>query len=449
MIKNISVIGLGKLGGAMAACFASRGFNVFGADINSTIVQAFNKGRSPYQEAGLDNMIKTYRSRISATSKTENAIVNSEITFVVVPTPSEQNGAFSLKYIQNAFKKIGQAIRKTSRYHNVVLTSTVLPGSCRYSLIPVLEKESGKKCGIDFGMCYNPEFIALGTVIKDFLNPDFYLLGQFDKKSGDALEFVHKRVSLNQAPVKRMNLENAELAKIALNSFVTLKISFANMLAQFCEKIPNGDVDVVTDAIGMDKRIGKKYLTGGLGFSGPCFPRDNIALDFYARQLHLDSRLVKTNHEYNQVLLNSIVKKILKILKPNSKISVLGLAYKNLSDVIDESPGVHLCRILAKRGFQVTAHDSFAIPNAQKVLKKTIKLTKNLSEALLKPDAIIITTKDLAYLKLKPEKIYKNKKITFFDPWRAFRYLQKVPNINYVPTGIFREFENSEKENEK
>jgi UDPglucose 6-dehydrogenase len=438
-IKNISVIGLGKLGGSMAACFASRGFNVVGVDVNDSVVRAFNCGRAPFEETDLDKMIKAHKKRISATQSIKDAVLHSQISFVVVPTPSERSGSFSLKFAKDVFKKIGQAIRKSSHYHVVVLSSTVLPGSCRYALLPILERESGKKCGVDFGLCYSPEFIALGSVIRDFLNPDYCLIGQFDKTSGDKVESVLQRVCLNMAPVKRMTIENAELAKISLNSFVTLKISFANMLAQFCERIPGGDVDVVTDALGMDRRIGRPYLTGGLGFAGPCFPRDNVALNYIAKKLQVDSRLIKINHKFNQSILSQIIKNVSKYLIPKSKIGILGLAYKPFSNVIDESPGVYLCRILAKRGFQITGHDSKAISSAKSVLSKKILLTKSLNHVVRKAKILIVTTNDKNYQSKKFISLVKQKReVTLIDCWRKFRELSRVPTIRYVPIGVCR-----------
>jgi len=297
---NISVFGLGKLGASMVAGFASRGFTVIGTDISRRALQALEEGKAPVQETGLSDLIAAHREKIRATASAEDAVLGTDISFVIVPTPSDSRGAFSLEYARNAFGDIGRALKKKKKYHTVVLTSTVLPGATRHGLLPVLERESGLRCGHDFGLCYNPEFIALGTVIRDFLNPDFYLLGQFDERSGDALEAVHRQVSANQAPVKRMSLENAELAKIAVNSFVTMKISFANLLAGFCEKLPGGDVDIVSEALGMDSRIGRKYLSGGLGFGGPCFPRDNVALDFLGQSLGVDSGLLRENDRFNR-----------------------------------------------------------------------------------------------------------------------------------------------------
>ena len=272
MISNVSVIGGGKLGASMVAGMASRGFHGICIDKNPDVVDLLNAGRAPVFETGLEDMVSENADRISATLDFDEAISNLEVSFVIVPTPSEDSGAFSTAYAEEAFAKIGSALKKKNGYHVVVLTSTVLPGATRATLLPILEKSSGKKCGPDFGLCYSPEFIALGTVLRDCLNPDFYLVGQFDEKSGDFLEEINAAVALNGAKSLRMTIENAELAKIAINGFVTLKISYANMLGEICERLPGGDIDAVSDALGMDKRIGRAYLTGGFGFGGPCFP---------------------------------------------------------------------------------------------------------------------------------------------------------------------------------
>ena len=213
MIKNVSVFGLGKLGASMAAGMASRGLGVTGVDVSQAVVDALNNGCAPVQETGLDSLIKANRERLRATTDAVEAVKASEISFVIVPTPSDRRGAFELQYAKYAFKTIGEALAKKEGYHVVVLTSTVLPGATRNGLLPVLEQASGKKCGPDFGLCYSPEFIALGTVIRDFLNPDLYLIGQFDSRSGDALEDVNRSVCQKHPAVHRMTIENAEIAR--------------------------------------------------------------------------------------------------------------------------------------------------------------------------------------------------------------------------------------------
>lgn len=437
MIQNVSVIGLGKLGGSMLAGFASRGLNVIGVDVNQHAVDAVNAGRAPVQETNLAETIAANKERIRATMSTDEAVLGSDISFVIVPTPSDERGAFTLQYARYAFKSLGQALRKKDGYHVIVLTSTVLPGATRHGLLPILEQESGKQCGPDFGLCYNPEFIALGSVIRDFLNPDFYLLGEFDARSGDALEQIHHRVSQNNAPVKRMSLENAELAKIAVNSYVTMKISYANMLAEFCEKLPGGDVDVVSDALGMDKRIGRKYLTGGFGFGGPCFPRDNVALSFMGNQLGVDSRLLKTNDDYNRSISQRYVEKLRPHLPKGANVAVLGLAYKPLSHVIEESPGVYLCRALADAGYRVIGHDNLAAPYAEAALKMHALVTDSVEAALKDADVVLVTTTDKAYTALTADQLLGGKStVTVVDFWRTLKHLAHDPRIRYVPVGL-------------
>ena len=199
----------------MAAAMASRGFNVIGVDVVKKSVEALSQGLPPVQETGLRKLIKENQSRLTATMRSDVAISKSDVSFVIVPTPSDSRGAFEIQYVGHAFRGIGKALKKKNNYHLVVLTSTVLPGSMRHGLIPILEKESGKKCGVDFGVCYSPALIAIGTIIRDFLNPDFNFIGEFDKKSGDILEDVCTRLTLKVPVMRRMSIENAEIAKIA------------------------------------------------------------------------------------------------------------------------------------------------------------------------------------------------------------------------------------------
>jgi UDPglucose 6-dehydrogenase len=437
MINDVAVIGLGKLGGTMAGCLASRGFNVIGVDVSQKAVNALNAGRAPAQETGLEELISKHKDRIRATLSHEEAVLNTDLSFVIVPTPSDERGAFSLQYAAYAFEAMGKALAKSERYHTVVLTSTVLPGSTRYGLLPILEKHSGKQCGKDFGLCYSPEFIALGTVIRDYLNPDFYLVGEFDERSGASLESVNARVALNQAPSKRMSIENAELAKISVNSFVTLKISYANMLADLCERIPGGDVDVVSDAIGMDKRIGRKYLTGGFGFGGPCFPRDNVALNFIGKHLGASTQLLEVNDHFNRSISPRFVEKLKPYLHKGSTVAVLGLAYKPLSHVIEESAGMYLCLSLANSGYRVVGYDPLAAAEAQAALRMHALVADSLAACLKDSECVLVTTPDETYKALNPADFLGEKKtVTIVDFWRCLpATIRTHPRIRYIPMG--------------
>ncbi len=437
MIKDVSIFGLGKLGASMAAGMASRGFNVIGVDVSRHAVDALNAGRAPVQETGLEEMITANQERLRATMSSEEAIAGSDISFVIVPTPSDERGAFSIKYAEHAFRAIGKALAKKDGYHVIVLTSTVLPGSTRYGLLPVLERESGKTCGPDFGLCYSPEFIALGTVIRDFLNPDFYLVGQFDDRSGAALEAVNRQVCLKDPVVRRMSIENAEIAKIALNSYVTLKISFANTIADLCERVPGGDVDVVSDALGSDSRIGRKYLTGGMGFAGPCFPRDNVALGFIASHLGANCEILETNDAYNQSLSRRFVEKLKPLVGNANTVAVLGLAYKPLSHVVEESPGVYLARAMADAGYRVIGYDPLASETARTPLQYHGLIAENLDQCLEDADVVLVTTPDEVFRALGAGDFLRGRDhVTVVDFWRCLSpEVASDPGIRYVPIG--------------
>jgi UDPglucose 6-dehydrogenase len=421
----------------MAGAFASRGFEVVGVDVNERSVNLVNEGRAPVQETDLDKYIEENKARIRATTSHEDAILNSDISFVIVPTPSDEKGAFSLQYAAWAFKEIGKALRKKNGYHNIVLTSTVLPGATRYGLLPILEKESGKKCGADFGLCYSPEFIALGSVIRDFLNPDFLLLGEFDERAGNQLEQIYTETMFGNPPCKRMSLENAELTKISVNSFVTTKITFANMLADLCERVPGGNVDVVTDALGADKRIGRKYLTGALGYGGPCFPRDNVALSYIAREMDTRAALAETTDDFNRSMAERIAEKLRPVIQDGVTTAILGLAYKPFSHVVEESQGVYLANALSQAGARVVAYDPLAGESANAELKGKVLILDSAKKCLEQAEVVLITTADPEFQTLTYADFNREfSKITVIDFWRILRgELQNRPNIEYVPVG--------------
>src|ERR1700674_483926 len=277
MVQSISVVGLGKLGSPLAACFAARGFDVHAVDADTQKIEALNRGIPPVHEPGLAELLRESQSRLKASQDTEKAVRDTGATFIVVGTPSKPDGGFSLRYVLPVCEAIGRVLSTKRDFHLVVLTSTVMPGSTGGEVIASLESASGKECGRDFGLCYSPEFIALGTVIRDFYYPDFLLIGESDARSGEMLSDIYKRTCKNSPRVARMNFINAEITKLALNTYITTKISYANMLARLCEKLPGADASIATDALGLDSRIGPKYLKGAVSYGGPWFPRDNRA----------------------------------------------------------------------------------------------------------------------------------------------------------------------------
>lgn len=426
-MTTVSIVGLGKLGASMMGAIASRGIDVIGVDISPAVVNIINDGGVHVIEPGLADLVNEHHARIKATTDYREAVLNSDITFVVVNTPSEKDGSFSTKYVERAFHSIGKALREKNTYHLVCLTSTVMPGDTR-GLLPVLEHASGKAASSrTFGLCYSPEFIALGSVIRDFLNPDFVLIGEFDEKSGDTLQEFYTRVMANSPQYKRMSIENAELTKIAINTYITTKISFANMIADLCERIPGGDIDVVTDAIGTDTRIGKKYLKGGAGYGGPCFPRDNVALGALARKLGTTAPLAATTDTFNRHLPVAYGTLVRNLCRSHERVVILGASYKPDSPVTDESQGMLLAQYLRSKRVRADIMDPL-VPECPVEFGK-----------LRNYDVIVIANNDPVFNQLTPEML--RSRCTIVDMWRMYRNRLEItgnPDIRYIPIGLGR-----------
>ncbi|MBI2085885.1 UDP-glucose/GDP-mannose dehydrogenase family protein [Candidatus Daviesbacteria bacterium] len=431
---NISVIGLGKLGLPLAATIASKGHLVYGVDINKEVINNLKKGKTFLNEPGLSKLLKKFRKSIIATENIEEAVLNSNITFIITPTPSMANGYFSNKFVTPVAKEIAKALKVKKGYHLVVLVSTVMPNSTD-KIKKVLEKYSGKICGRDFGVCYNPEFIALGSVIYNLLNPDFILIGESDQKAGDILEKFHKKYCNNKPKFARMNFSNAELTKISVNTYITTKISYANMLTEICEKLPGGNVDVVTSALGLDSRIGRKYLKGGPAFGGPCFPRDNAAFISLAKRSKANFHIPLATHKTNIRQTKRLIKKILDLVKKDTPIGILGLSYKPFTDVIEESFGMVLAKELINKKMTIYLHDPLALENAKKVFNNSTHYENDIKSCIKKSHILVIATDWPHFKDLKKSWFGTNPKI-LIDPWRLVNTQNLTKNVTYFPLGL-------------
>jgi UDPglucose 6-dehydrogenase len=435
-LTSLTVAGLGKLGSPMAACLAARGYTVIGVDVDEAKIAAINEGRAPVFETGLDEMLEQSEGRLSATTDLEDAVRRSQMTFVVVATPSDEEGGFSLKWVLPACEAIGRAIAAHDDFHTVVLTSTVMPGSTGGPVREALEQASGKRCGEDFGLCYSPEFIALGSVIRDFLNPDFLLVGESDERAGGALESVYRRALDIEAPIARMNFVNAELAKLSVNTFVTTKIAYANMLARICERLPDADVDVVTDAIGLDTRIGRKYLRGTISYGGPCFPRDNVALARLARALGAPAFVAEATDNANRDGISRLADLVEDRLPEDGSAAVLGLSYKPNTDVVDESPGLLLLAQLAARGVDVVGYDPAATSNAGRALDGAARLCDSLEEAVSNADVVVVATAWDEFKAIDAKLLERvGRRCVLIDCWRVVPPAQIGDVADYVVLG--------------
>ena len=405
-MNRISVVGLGKLGLPLTVSLASKGFQVIGVDIDEKKVKAINSGISPVSETNLQETLTRYKDSIVATLDYDHALKNSDVTFVFTNTPSDPDGSYSTRQLEPACREIGKVLQDKDVFHVVVIMSTVLPLTCEETLKPILEKYSGKKCGVDFGLCHTPEFVALGSIIHDFLDPDFFLIGESDPKSGQIVENIFRKLS--NSKIVRTSIVNAELAKIAINCFLTTKISFANTLGEVCEKLPNANVNAVTSILGLDHRISAGFLKAGLGYGGPCFPRDNKAFSFLAKQLGCQSWLAEATDKVNAIQVNRVTEKAKSILRGKGTVAVLGLSYKPNTEIVEASQSLEIAKNLSGLGYEVKVYDPQAMNAAKLILGDSVVYCNSLQQCVENTDLCIVAT-----------------------PWKEFEHLEvSVPVIN-------------------
>jgi UDPglucose 6-dehydrogenase len=435
-MTNISVIGLGKLGACTAACFALKGFNTYGIDLNKNILDSVNNRKAPVNEPGLQEIINITDGRLSAGLDYAMAIRETDISFLILPTPSMPDGNFSDVFLQNALTELASAFAEIEKdYHLFVIVSTVSPGNTEENLIPHLEKLSGKKLNLDFGVCYNPQFIALGSVINDFLNPELVLIGESSPKAGQMLAALYNLIFENKPYIARMSVISAEIAKISLNSYITMKISFANTLANICEKVPGADIDGITKAIGADKRISPYYLKGGTGFGGPCFPRDNRAFAAFAGKYGIDALLAKATDKVNQYQADHLVKIIISEAANNTA-AVLGISYKPGTPVIEESAALKIIEMLLNEGIKVIAYDALAIENAKDYFKGRVSYAASIKECLAGASVCVITTVSEEFKEI--DKSCFSEPITLIDCWRILAGVELGDQVKYISPGRFK-----------
>jgi UDPglucose 6-dehydrogenase len=349
-MRGISVCGLGKLGAPIAAVFAASEVPVIGYDLDAARVRAINQFVLPLCEPemaeylGLDEVQRNLR----ATTNISEAVHRSDVCMFVTPTPSLPNGAFDHSRLLSAITTYAREIaRQRKSNYLFIVNSTVVPGFLDREVRPVLDRllESYK-------LAYKPEFIALGTVLRDLCNPDVLLIGQDSEETGLMVEKLYRLMVFQNPPAKRMSLIEAELAKISLNCAVTMKISFANQVGLVAEAL-GADPCRVLDAVGADRRIGPLALKPGLPFGGPCFPRDNRMFQFVAAAAGERAPLAEATDVMNRRMLRVMLDRVL----PDGEVGILGLAYKPGTHVTDESAGAWWRQALTSRGRRVRAHD--------------------------------------------------------------------------------------------
>lgn len=412
-LKKLSVFGMGKLGACMAATFAARGFEVLGVDINPEFVRKINAGEAPVDEPLLSDTVKQGRKHLRATTDAREA-VKTDASFFIVPSPSLPDGSFSNEFLMRAMQPVAQAVKAARKKgHIFICSSTTTPGACRSVIIPMLEQQIGGKCGKDFSFCYNPEFIALGNVVRGLLEPDMVLIGESDKRAGDLLEALYKKYNCNKPNIARMSITSAELAKISVNSYITAKISFTNQLRMIAEQYEDTDIHKILDAIGSDSRIGRKYLKAGLSYGGPCFPRDNRLVSHAAKQVGLSAPLAEATDAVNEMAKEQLAQQALACVNEGDTVVVLGMAYRPDTYIVEESAGLHIAQTVKRSGCRVLVHDYAATP---KISPSLLEFEYLDDPAKLKKEkrvkAVLICCPWPGYRKLSFPKGAK-----VFDPW--------------------------------
>jgi UDPglucose 6-dehydrogenase len=345
---TLSVVGLGKLGLCTAVCLAQSGYRVLGVDNNPDYVETLQTSGPQFFEVGLDDLFKSVSDRFFIGADTAEAIERSSATFIIVPTPSTRDGSFSNRFILQAIGEMAPALKRKTGRHIVNVVSTVSPGACEEEIIPFLEEKTGKRVGADLGFAYNPEFIAIGSVIRDFLNPDLVLIGESDEATGETLQRIYEKVCDHAPRFGRTGIANAEIAKLAINCYCTMKISFANNLGEICSRVKDADASQICEIIGNDSRIGGKYIKPGLGFGGPCFPRDNEAFINFLESAGGVPDLQQAVIGINDRQVGRAVDRIRAAAgRYGSRVALLGLAYKPDTYLCERSQALDIAKALA------------------------------------------------------------------------------------------------------
>ncbi len=417
---KIGFIGLGKLGLPVALAVESKGHKVFGYDINTKVGESIEKKRIPYKEKGADKLLKKSKIKLK---NVQYIVKESDIIFISIQTPHEEKFEgitkipkerkdFNYNFLINGFKDLSAEINKQKTKKDVVIISTVLPGTLRKYIYPVMSKY--------INLTYNPFFIAMGTTIENFLYSEMILLGTQKKESRTKLIKFYK--TINKSPIFKTNIENAELIKVVYNTFISTKISFINSIMETCHNLPNTNVDEISKALSLcnERIISTKYLYGGMGDGGGCHPRDNIALSWLAKKIKLSFNWYESIMSQRELQTKWLAKLIVKNkLKKNDKIFILGKCFKPETNLMLGSPSILLKNFLLEYKEKVVMWDPYVDGN-EKEFRKKYNLNKS-------PSIFFIGTKHNYFKKFN---FFKGSKV--IDP---FRYLKKQRNVKYISIG--------------
>ena len=418
---KISIFGLGYVGTVSAGCLANLGHEVVGVDPVQAKVDIINSGKSPIIEAEIGDIIakNVGAGRLSASTSVEKAVRETDLSFICVGTPSQTNGNLDLRYIRRVCEEIGIILKQKTLRHIIVIRSTILPGTMRNIVIPILEEYSGMTASTGFGICNNPEFLREGSAVKDFLNPPKTVIGEVDKQSGDILESIYGKI---RAPLIRTSIENAEMVKYVDNCWHALKIGFANEIGNICKSL-SIDAHQVMDIFCQDQKlnISPAYLKPGFAFGGSCLPKDLRALSYQAKIKDLQLPILDAILPSNEMQINRGIQLIME--KGHRRIGILGFSFKAGTDDLRESPLIEVIERLLGKGYEIRIYDknvnlaSLVGANRDYILNHIPHISRlmvnSIEEVLEHADTIVIGNKDPGFEDV-PERLLKGQLLIDF-----------------------------------
>ena len=435
---KIGIVGLGFVGLSLTSVLASKGYDIIGIDIDKEKCEKIRNGISPFFEPELEKLLKNGLKKKLKIVSDFLLIQNCDFIFVTVGTPQNTNGSINLSIIKKAISKIGENLEKNKKNPIILVKSTVIPGTMKKEILPILEKKSKKKAGKDFGLISNPEFLQESTAIRDTKFPHAVVLGGYETKFMAKTKGLFKKLHPN-TPIIITNHQTAEMIKYANNSFLATKISFINQLSNICQKIPGANIDDIAKTIGLDLRIGKLFLNAGPGYGGSCLPKDMKALINFANTTGVTPTLLNAVEDVNTKQLEQIISIIRKRLGDLTakRITILGTAFKPNTDDIRDSIAIELIKKLQKRKADVTIHDPKAMENTKRVFGNKIRYEKTVVDALSKSQCAIIMTQWKQYEKLNNSQFKNMKRKFVIDSRRMLS--DKQLDVDYFAIGLGKE----------
>ena len=432
---KIAVIGLGFVGLTLSSVLASKGITTLGIDLDKEKCSKIVKGIPTFFEPELKKTLKKALKKNLLITDKVSSINNCDFIFITVGTPQKKNGEIDLSFIKTVVKNVGKIIPKNKKKPIILIKSTVIPGTMKDVILPILEKNSKKKAGKDFGLISNPEFLQESKAIHDTIKPHAIVLGGYRTQFMSKTRKFFSRFNPN-TPIIITNHQTAEMIKYANNSFLATKISFINQLASICQEIPDTNIDDVADAIGLDSRIGNQFLDAGPGYGGSCLPKDMKAIINLSSKVGVKPTMLNAVEKTNKQQINNII----KLMKQNigkikgKKVTVLGVAFKPNTDDIRDSMSIELIHRLIKSGAVVKIHDPKALDNARKIFHDNITYTDSIPSALKDSQCAIIMTKWKEYERINNKTTKYMKKKFLIDTRRILS--DKNLRLKYYGLGL-------------